>query len=86
MRVYPPRRVLVGHSHRQLSNFSDDTVAACAASRRHPFTGNELLMPAPQGVGRRDRGDVAKQSAAESVRQGSEPSPVGVGETKAPGT
>jgi hypothetical protein len=51
--------------------------------RGRPFPGDELSMPVQQGVGGCDRRDVTKDSAAEPVGQRGEPSPVGVGQSKA---
>jgi hypothetical protein len=76
----------LGPSARPIFEFGDDTLAACATPRGRPFPGDELSMPTQQRVGGCDRRDVAKDSPAEPVGQRGEPSPVSVGQSKAPAT
>jgi hypothetical protein len=81
-----PRRVLVRHPHHHLPNLGEGASAARRPPRGRRFPGNELPMPAQQGIGGDDRRDIAQAAAAQSVGQRGQPPSLGVGQPNAPTT
>jgi hypothetical protein len=71
-------------SHAQ-SDCSNVPLPVCPPPRARPFSGDELPMPAQQGVGSHDRGDVAQDAAAQPIGQRGQPSSIDVGQNRGEG-
>jgi hypothetical protein len=76
-----PRRILRRHANDQSSDLEQHP-ASPQSPRVCPFPRNQLPMPAQQGIGRRDGGDLPQGPRAQPVRPRSQSTAIIVGETQ----